>query len=184
MSYIKDDKVFLARNTLLVALGDNSHKYFSCMKMWFRQKWTKEQFDREARKLFTPEQIHLHNQFLLAIINKLDGLVPIQERVEENVVQKSAKKRKTEFRSSDRVTFEPAEIYEYLPEECYKTIIPPTIAGNSPPPMPSQRYAAQELFLPDTGLILGRMMVGAWEIGLHTVDDAVADYVVNGVQVT
>ena len=35
---------------------------------------TKEEFDAESRKLMTPEQIHLHNEFLLCLFSRCESL--------------------------------------------------------------------------------------------------------------
>lgn len=34
------------------------------------------------------------------------------------------------------------------------------------------RYAAKELFIPDSTMIYGRFLAGAWENGLESVDDS------------
>lgn len=34
------------------------------------------------------------------------------------------------------------------------------------------RYAAKELFIPDSTMIYGRFLAGAWENGLDSVDDS------------
>lgn len=63
-----------ARRKLQSALGDNSKSYFAHMKAWFRKRCTKEEFDVEAKKLLTADNSHLHNEFLLAILNKCQTL--------------------------------------------------------------------------------------------------------------
>ena len=64
-----------ARRKLQSALGeDKSPVYFGHMKAWFRKKKSKEDFDLEARGLFSAEHAHLHNEFLLAILNKCQTL--------------------------------------------------------------------------------------------------------------
>ena len=65
-----------ARKKLQNALGDN-HKvqvYFSQLRSWFRKRCTKEEFDIEAKKLLSTDNAHLHNEFLLAILNKCQTL--------------------------------------------------------------------------------------------------------------
>ena len=44
------------------------------MKLWFRKKITKEDFDTEARKRLTPDTTRLHNEFMLALLNKCQTL--------------------------------------------------------------------------------------------------------------
>ena len=65
------------RRQLFDSLGDNQHQYLDHIKNWFRKRCTKEEFDSAARKLLSPESVHLHNQFLLALLNKCQTLVNI-----------------------------------------------------------------------------------------------------------
>lgn len=190
----KDDRVLEAKDQVFAALGENSKVYLANMKLWFRKVWTKEQFDAECRKMFTPNQIHLHNAFFLAILNKIT--LPLFQNqnnnnnntstnsTESNLVvnplSKAAKKRKKSSRPTvERSTFTPVDLYDFLPDESQESILrqPST-------PLPQPRYAAQELFLPDTGLILGRIMVSAWENGLTNAEDNVCEMVVIAVQVS
>ena len=62
-----------ARKKLISALGAESvqKEYFYHMKQWFRKRIAKETFDMEARKLLSLNNTHLHNEFLLAILNKV-----------------------------------------------------------------------------------------------------------------
>ena len=64
-----------ARRKLEIALGDNKSVYFNAVKKWFRfRRCTKEDFDCEAKKLLSADDSHLHNEFLLAILNKCQTL--------------------------------------------------------------------------------------------------------------
>lgn len=63
-----------ARRKLQVALGDSGTDYFRQLKLWFRKHISKDIFDTEARRLLSPEDSHLHNEFLLAILNKCQTL--------------------------------------------------------------------------------------------------------------
>lgn len=190
----KDDRVLEAKDQVMAALGDNSKDYLANMKLWFRKIWTKEQFDAECRKMFTPSQTHLHNAFFLAILNKITQ--PLHQNqnnnnnntstnsTESNLVlnplSKDAKKRKKSSRpTAERSTFTPVDLYDFLPDENQESILRPPST-----PLPQPRYAAQELFLPDTGLILGRIMVSAWENGLTNAEDNVCEMVVIAVQVS
>ncbi|TRY78017.1 hypothetical protein TCAL_13493 [Tigriopus californicus] len=68
------------RKKLEAALGQNvaasngRELYFTQMKNWFRKRITKEAFDQEARQLLLAQHTHLHNEFLLAILNKCQTL--------------------------------------------------------------------------------------------------------------
>lgn len=189
----KEDKLLAAKTKVCSALGDNAKIYLANLKFWFRKIWTKEQFDLECRKLFSPEQKHLHNEFLIAIINKITA--PLHSHstssgssncsgmtndhnLTSSLLSKSGKKRKRSSRpTSERAIFEPVELYDYLPEDNLD-LRPPTT------PLSQPRYAAQELFLPDNGLIMGRLLVAAWENGLMNADENVCELVVIAVQVS
>ena len=70
-----------ARRKLCAALGEKQKDYFAHMKSWFRKRISKEEFDVEARKLITAEDGHLHNEFLLAILNKCQTLASFQPSI-------------------------------------------------------------------------------------------------------
>ena len=70
-----------ARRKLCSALGEKQKDYFIHMKSWFRKRISKEEFDIEARKLITAENGHLHNEFLLAILNKCQTLASFQPSI-------------------------------------------------------------------------------------------------------
>lgn len=167
-----EDRLMNAKVRLCVALGDTSMKtYLSNLKLWFRKVWTKEQFDFECRKLLTSEQRHLHNEFFLAILNKIT--LPLQS--DSSSKNSSGKKRKRRT-GSERSVFEPYDLYDYLPEENDELRTPTT-------PLHQPRFAADELFLPDTSLILGRLLVVAWENGLTNADEDICEMLVLAVQV-
>jgi transcriptional adapter 1 len=64
-----------ARRKLQATLGEDRAKdYFFHLKQWFRRRLTKEEFDAEARKLLPASESHLHNEFLLAVLNKCQTL--------------------------------------------------------------------------------------------------------------
>lgn len=190
---LKDDTLNAAKERLMSALGDNMSAYLLNIKLWFRQKYTKEEFDIASRKLLDADKIHLHNQFFLALLNRIDTLVvsnhsstATDNNSNSNALGGSSKssnsrKRKRSSRPNG-VTFEPVKIYEYLAEE-FSQIVPPSSSAGSPPPISPQLFAAQELFLPHAGLVMGRLMVGAWENGLVNAEDNAAEYIVTAVQV-
>ncbi|XP_026746438.1 transcriptional adapter 1-like [Trichoplusia ni] len=164
----------VARRKLNEVLGEKSTKYFSHMKQWFRMKLTKEEFDTEARKLLFPEQVHHHNEFLLALLNKVEGLAEASISIAQEKASthnRNSRKHKRSSRTSEKSNFEPADLLEYLPP-------------NSPPGAGSDgvKYAAQEIFLPDHALVVGRFMLAAWELGLEGADDDAADVIVVAVQ--
>ncbi|KAH8285802.1 hypothetical protein KR018_008706 [Drosophila ironensis] len=189
------DRVLAAKEALVVALGDNWDRYRTNMKQWFRARWSKEEFDAESRKILSPDKLHLHNQFLLALLNKIDAFAVVEQppmaaaaNLQASSSSGNRKRRKRSSRTfSERLNFEMCSVMEFLVEDNMLAIRPPPSIdppqGMQQQQLPSQRYCAQELFLPDAGFIMGRFLIGAWEIGLSSVDDNVAEYVAMAVQV-
>lgn len=68
-----------AKKNLSEALGDNVKQYWANLKLWFKQKISKEEFDLEAHRLLTQDNVHSHNDFLLAILTRCQILVSTPE---------------------------------------------------------------------------------------------------------
>ncbi|KAF9809922.1 hypothetical protein SFRURICE_002152 [Spodoptera frugiperda] len=171
---MSSDPLNIARRKLNDVLGEKSTKYFNHMKQWFRMKLTKEEFDAEARKLLSTDQVHYHNEFLLALLNKVEGLAEASISIAQEKASshnRNSRRHKRSSRTSEKSNFEPVDLLEYLPP-------------NSPPGAGSDgvKYAAQEIFLPDHALVVGRFMLAAWETGLEGADDDAADVIVVAVQ--
>lgn len=167
-----EDRLIIAKEQLSVALGEDTMKiYLSNLKLWFRKAWSKEQFDVECRRLLSSDQQQLHNEFFLAILSKITFPLP-SDSTSKNSMGKKRKRRA----GGERAVFEPYDLYDYLPEENDELRTPNT-------PLQQPRFAADELFLPDTSLILGRLLVVAWENGLANVDEDICKMLVSAVQV-
>lgn len=112
------DTLNVSRRKLNDALGEKSTKYFNHMKQWFRMKLTKEEFDTEARALLSPDQVHYHNEFLLALLNKVEGLAETSMTIAQekaNSHNRNSRRNKRNSRISEKTNFEPADLLEYLP---------------------------------------------------------------------
>lgn len=174
------DDLNTARKKLESALGENTKQYFQLMKLWFQLKSTKEEFDAESRKLMTPEQIHLHNEFLLCLFTKCQSLAAFPssstKTSHSSPLRDSKVNRRTKVKRknrSDKGNFEPAELSDYItPLNAL-----PSHANEEP-----LRYSAQELFLPDLSLIFGRMLLSAWEQGMDGAEETAAELIVVAVQ--
>lgn len=182
MSRLAVTTVEEAKHNLMMSLGDNWQTYAEYLKLWFRMKWSKEEFDIASRRLLRPEQILLHNIFIITILSKIDAVNKHVSKTTsyDSYTSSAAKRRKKNPKQNEHATFEPADIYDYLPDDDKYFSIPQSQAGN---PAPTIRYAAQELFLPDYGLIWGRLLVGAWENGLMNADENSVEILVTAVQV-
>lgn len=183
----KEEVVLAAQNKVRQALGENYKLYLNNLLLWFRGVWTKEQFDLACRKLFQPKQTHLHNEFVLVILNKIT--IESQEickraelRPEISIMmgneQYDDQKSSQPPHKRPRVQFEPMDLFDYLPSEGEKFIRQPDT------PFPQPRYAAQEIFLPDIGMVFGRLMVTAWENGLLGTGGHVCELIVLSVHVS
>lgn len=175
------------RRALFDVLGDNQQQYLDYIKNWFRKRCTKEEFDSAARKLLTPESVHLHNQFLLAVLNKCQTLVNISpcpplaklETQSSNIpellspskfdvpdrLKKGKIKRKSKpNRASLEHRFQPVSVPQCAPEV--------TLPASLAPEESSLQLCAREQLLPDIGLVHGRLLVAAWEEGLEGVEES------------
>ncbi|ESP00905.1 hypothetical protein LOTGIDRAFT_225644 [Lottia gigantea] len=155
-----------ARRNLGEALGDNLTIYFQNLKNWFKQKISKEDFDFESRKLLKPEEVHLHNEFLLAILSRcqmLGSTLSNQSVVPVKLSKKGKLKRKHPDGRSDFIQrFCPVNPVQYIP----------TVNIRSTEDEPRLGFAAREGLLPDDSMIHGRMLVCAWEAGLQEVNES------------
>nr|CAD7401121.1 unnamed protein product [Timema cristinae] len=139
---------------------------------------SKQEFDIEARKLLSgsSSKIQLHNMFLLYLFRKCQGLAssPIQpqhshhsSKTSGRISSNSSSKNKDQRHSrSDKVAFEPADILDYA------YVAKTSTKHTEEPPI---RYCAQELFIPNTSLIMGRLLLATWEHELEGADDKCAD---------
>lgn len=183
----REEKLLLAKNRLCTALGDsNTSLYMSNMKNWFRNMWTKEQFDLECRRLLTPEQRLLHNEFLIAILKKIttpwhnpDEDVKIMDMNEKKTVDDETERTDEPDGAKKRVRklkkFHPYDFYDGLPA---------SIPWRSIPWARAHYTEDHGLFLPDRDFIMGRLLISAWENGLDSADDKVAEVIEMGMKVS
>lgn len=207
-----DKMVNMAREKLFRTLGQVERQYYYAnLRGWFRRIYDREDFDRESRRIMNTQQLVLHNDLIMAIMNKLllsgspfydlsDFQAALKSMNMSNQPYMGHMKRHSngvhdsdtcnledeivmnaprESNFSDGVVFHPVDLYSYVPEEDY----PESGLLCLDPSLSQPRKATQELFLPDPGSILGRLLVAAWEQELVIIDDDVRDYIVMGVQI-
>ncbi|XP_011497074.1 PREDICTED: transcriptional adapter 1-like [Ceratosolen solmsi marchali] len=169
----------VARKTLVTSLGENARIYFEKMKLWFQMKITKEEFDNDARNIMKDDQVHLHNEFLLCLFNKVRGLVlttPTRiSRVNNSIHNNSLTMKEKRLRlkrkyRTDKSNFEPADVYA----EVLTEVSAP--AGDEP--IGANRSSAQELVLPDRTFVLARLMLAAWENNMDGAEDNTAHLII------
>ena len=177
-----------SRQKLFEALGDSQQAYIDHMKTWFRKKSSKEEFDVAARKLLSKDVIHLHNQFLLAILNKCQTLVNLtpgpslvkpeitnitinQELLSPSKFDPSADRLK-KGKIKRKVKPNKAQLEHKFQPVATSLCAPEVAAVNLPPEERDLAFCVREKTLPDISLIHGRLLVAAWEEGLEGVEDA------------
>lgn len=173
----ESDELVKAKKLLFDALGENLKQYLGFMKLWFQMKNSKEEFDQASRKLLSSEQVHLHNEFLLGLLAKCSVLSPHpppyfnDQNGSRDKTKRPAKMRKRN--RSDKGGFQPMDLYDNM---CSLPSLPAHIQNES------VRFCLNERFVPDVTLVYSRMVLGAWEQGLDTCEDAAAEILSSAVK--
>ncbi|KAK7504487.1 hypothetical protein BaRGS_00004353 [Batillaria attramentaria] len=174
-----------ARQCLTEELGESSTVYFQNLASWFKKKTSKEDFDLEARRLLKSDAVHLHNEFLLAIIAKCQSISSSMVLSKEAALQSAAttpsklqkggklKRKQSTGQISMQQRFIPANPLDYAPKISSK----PVEEGTS-----SLGFTSRDLLLPDLALIHGRALVCAWEMGLQDVQDNVVKLIIHALE--
>ncbi|XP_028833684.1 transcriptional adapter 1 [Denticeps clupeoides] len=167
----------LAKKNLTDAVGENIKHYWANLKLWFKQKISKEEFDVEARRLLTQDNVHVHNDFLLAILTRCQIFFSTPEGAGSlqwtgPSVSKPGKPKGKKKTSSVRQKFD----HRFQPQNPLSVAQPfsPREAGTGVEEE-ELRLSAHTLLLPTRGQLEARMMVTAYEFGLDNVtEDAVS----------
>ncbi|XP_044173401.1 transcriptional adapter 1-like [Acropora millepora] len=160
-----------ARRQLDEALGDFSQTYWNNMKLWYKQKISKEEFDTQAKKCLSNDTLHFHNEFLLAILAKCQALgatpashprtpqklPPKPQLIKKGKIKKAKKVLKANFEQR----FSPCNPLCDAPELSLKELSEDSEFG----------LCTYDMMLPDTATIYGRLFLGAWDAGLDNVSD-------------
>ncbi|KAL2097730.1 hypothetical protein ACEWY4_006937 [Coilia grayii] len=168
----------IAKKNLTDAIGDNIKHYWANLKLWFKHKISKEEFDIEARRLLAQDNVHIHNDFLLAILTRCQMITvstPEVGSLQWTTATKPGKPKGKKKFSSVRQKFD----HRFQPHN------PLTAAQPFCTREPGQgveeeelRLSAHTLLLPSRGQLEARMMVTAFELGLDNVtEDAVSTMV-------
>uniref|UniRef100_A0A3P9KMX5 Transcriptional adapter 1 n=2 Tax=Oryzias TaxID=8089 RepID=A0A3P9KMX5_ORYLA len=160
----------IAKKNLTDAIGDNVKHYWANLKLWFKHKISKEEFDIEARRLLAQENVHVHNDFLLAILTRCQIIVSTPEGTgslqwQGNCPPKPGK-AKGKKKCSSRQKFD----HRFQPHNPLSAAQPfsPREAGGEEEEL---RLSAHTLLLPTRGQLEARMMVTAFELGLDNVTE-------------
>ncbi|CAG5897049.1 unnamed protein product [Menidia menidia] len=164
----------IAKKNLTDAIGDNVKHYWANLKLWFKQKISKEEFDIEAR-------LHVHNDFLLAILTRCQIIVstpdvagPLQWHAS---CASNPGKPKWKKKCSSRQKFD----HRFQPHNPLSAAQPfsPREAGGEEEEL---RLSAHTLLLPTRGQMEARMMVTAFELGLDNITEEAVGTMINAVE--
>uniref|UniRef100_A0A914UPK8 Transcriptional adapter 1 n=1 Tax=Plectus sambesii TaxID=2011161 RepID=A0A914UPK8_9BILA len=146
-----------ARESLVEALGDKTSEYFRAMKLWFRDRITKEEFDSRARALMPPGKVGVHNEFFLAILGRCQ--IRLQPKTTDlyRAGRTASGTRGCKMPRIEPSCYEPSE-----PTAQFMVISSDDI---------NVRLCSREGLLPDRGMLAGRIHLSAWENGLTQIDD-------------
>ncbi|XP_018608832.1 transcriptional adapter 1 isoform X1 [Scleropages formosus] len=166
----------VAKKNLTEAVGDNVKQYWANLKLWFKQKISKEEFDSEARRLLSQDNVHVHNDFLLAILTRCQIMVSTPDIVSSlqwtgGSASKLGKPNRKKKVSSVRQKFD----HRFQPQNPLSAAQPFSPRESGPGDEEELRLSAHTLLLPTRGQLEARMMVIAFELGLDNVaEDAVS----------
>ncbi|KAM4022921.1 transcriptional adapter 1 [Anomaloglossus baeobatrachus] len=157
-----------AKKGLSEALGENVKQYWANLKLWFKQKISKEEFDVEARRLLSQENVHSHNDFLLAILTRCQILISSPEGAGvlpcTTKTKPKGKKKITSVRQKFDHRFQPQNPLAGAQQ----------FVSRDPQEDDELKLCSHTMTLPSRGQLEGRMIVTAFEHGLDNVtEDAV-----------
>uniref|UniRef100_UPI0035900E00 transcriptional adapter 1 isoform X2 n=1 Tax=Myxine glutinosa TaxID=7769 RepID=UPI0035900E00 len=164
-----------AKRCLGEALGENSKAYWANMKLWFRQKISKEEFDIEARRLLTHDNVHLHNDFLLSILTKCQIMVTVpgmKDGGPGRSSKSSRKKKLPSLRGKFEHRFQPQDPLLGAPQFCARE----THRSEEP------SLCSRPLLVPGVPQLTARALVTAWECGLDNMTDEAATYLMSALE--
>ncbi|XP_021538507.1 transcriptional adapter 1 isoform X2 [Neomonachus schauinslandi] len=170
-----------AKKNLSEALGDNVKQYWANLKLWFKQKISKEEFDLEAHRLLTQDNVHSHNDFLLAILTRCQILVSTPEGAGSlpwtgGSAAKPGKPKGKKKLSSVRQKFD----HRFQPQNPLSGA--QQFVAKDPQDDDDLKLCSHTMMLPTRGQLEGRMIVTAYEHGLDNVTEEAVSAVVYAVE--
>ncbi|NXJ84135.1 TADA1 protein, partial [Trogon melanurus] len=170
-----------AKKSLSEALGENVKQYWANLKLWFKQKISKEEFDLEARRLLTQDNVHSHNDFLLAILTRCQILVSAPEGAGSlpwpgGSATKPGKPKGKKKISSVRQKFD----HRFQPQNPLSGA--QQFVAKDPQEDDDLKLCSHTMTLPTRGQLEGRMIVTAYEHGLDNVTEEAVTAVVYAVE--
>lgn len=152
----------------------------------------------------TEDQVHLHNEFLLCLFNKVRGLavaIPNRKTDKDKIVKEKRLRLKRKYKT-DKSNFEVCyiifhtkimqftiqmclQLYFFFnqPADIYAEVLNQTSSPVGDEPIGANRSSAQELVLPDRTFVLARLMLAAWENNMDGAEENTAHIVIAATQI-
>ncbi|CAI9570367.1 unnamed protein product [Staurois parvus] len=166
-----------AKKSLSEALGENVKQYWANLKLWFKQKISKEEFDVEARRLLTQENVHSHNDFLLAILTRCQILISSPEGPSAlGIAAKPGKPKGKKKIPSVRQKFD----HRFQPQNPLAGA--QQFVSRDPQEDDELKLCSHTMTLPTRGQLEGRMIVTAYEHGLDNVTEEAVTIVIHALE--
>uniref|UniRef100_A0A8C0ZMK1 Transcriptional adapter 1 n=1 Tax=Castor canadensis TaxID=51338 RepID=A0A8C0ZMK1_CASCN len=156
-------------------------RYWANLKLWFKQKISKEEFDLEAHRLLTQDNVHSHNDFLLAILTRCQILVSTPECAGSlpwtgGSAAKPGKPKGKKKLASVRQKFD----HRFQPQNPLSGA--QQFVAKDPQDDDDLKLCSHTMMLPTRGQLEGRMIVTAYEHGLDNVTEEAVSAVVYAVE--
>ncbi|XP_027466385.1 transcriptional adapter 1 isoform X3 [Zalophus californianus] len=149
-----------AKKNLSEALGDNVKQYWANLKLWFKQKISKEEFDLEAHRLLTQD-------------NEGAGSLPWTGGSAAKPGKPKGKKKLSSVRQKFDHRFQPQNPLSGAQQ----------FVAKDPQDDDDLKLCSHTMMLPTRGQLEGRMIVTAYEHGLDNVTEEAVSAVVYAVEV-
>ncbi len=174
------------KTMLCDALRDKAPQYWDLLKSWYKQKITKDEFDKKAKDLLGETGIQLHNDFLFSILIKCHTLSHNDVTVQSSVLTKGTSNiQHGSERGTKRAKLDPTPSRNITPfgvfnESRYQQPPQATMCGKD---LDRILLCSHELLLPDLPTLHTRMLLLAWECGLDGATEDTALYMSRALEV-
>lgn len=173
------------KTLLCTALKDKTPQYWDLMKSWYKQKITKEEFDKKAKLLLGDAGIQLHNDFLFSILIKCHTVS--SQNSGNPYLPPSAGigggqgiERVTKRPKIDSVPSKDTTPFGVFNEAKYSQSPSAMVSGKD---LDRILMCSHELLLPDLSTFHTRILLLAWECGLHGASEDTAQYMSKAIEV-
>uniref|UniRef100_A0A915L5F5 Transcriptional adapter 1 n=1 Tax=Romanomermis culicivorax TaxID=13658 RepID=A0A915L5F5_ROMCU len=163
------DELSVAKGKLSKVLGKAFTNYCSLLKKWFSGKLTKDDFDMEARLLFTIQTIHYHNDFLAALLNKCNIQLENDQKSTSSLTGLKALKRLRRSASTAANINPEKALSNSSVQKVLPNALPALTSAHINNIQPSVS-CSEDGVLPDSSMIHGRLFIICWENGLECLD--------------